>query len=54
MSQFSLSGEAQTLTEIVLVAIVEGCVKFSCGCSLESCLDLGVLYLFIGVISGGC
>ncbi|KAG5409799.1 hypothetical protein IGI04_006118 [Brassica rapa subsp. trilocularis] len=36
------------------MAIEEGCVKFSCGCGLESCLVLGVQSRFVGVISGGC
>ncbi|WZY76494.1 hypothetical protein YC2023_022878 [Brassica napus] len=36
------------------MAIEEGCVRFSCGCGLESCLVLGVQSRFVGVISGGC
>ncbi|CAN7040251.1 unnamed protein product [Brassica rapa subsp. trilocularis] len=35
------------------MAIEEGCVRFSCGCGLESCLVLGVQSRLVGVISGG-
>ena len=53
MSQFSLFGEAQTLAVSLVMAIEEGCVRFSCGCGLGSCLVLGVQSRLVGVISGG-
>lgn len=32
-----------------IMASVEGCVRFSCGRTLASCLGFGVLPLFFGV-----